>query len=224
MKKMIKITVVLMMVLIVSACGRNDGSRFKKDYESLNGVETKTSGVYYRDVNIKKNNPFVYTSLEEVNGKINSKETFIVYFGANWCPWCRSVIETFIDVCKEKNIKTVYYVDVRPNNDEAMDIRDVYAVNEAGNIYVSHSGTKAYHEFLEHADSILSPYSSHGVTLNDGTKRVGAPNFIYVLDGVPVKKVTGVSPNQSDAYGELTDEMKEDTREIFKEFLATYPS
>lgn len=222
MKKFGKLLIAISGITLLCACGTNkDALRFKEEYESLNGHETSVEGRNYRTITIDEKNPFVYTTLDDVNKKIENKETFIVYFGANWCPWCRSVLPIFIEEAKEAKVDKVYYIDVRPDNDIEKDIRDVYSLGEDNKPYISHEGTEAYHKFLEYADSILSFYSSHGVTLTDGTKRVGAPNFIYVIDGVPTKKVTGVSDKETDAYMELTDEIKEDTKNIFKDFFET---
>ena len=43
---------------------------------------------------------------------IENKETFYVYFGDELCPWCRSVIEKFIEVAKKNDVKKVYYVKI----------------------------------------------------------------------------------------------------------------
>ena len=85
------------LVLIVTGCSFNqsDSKKFKNEYESLNG--TKVEGKSVRKVNIDKNNPFIYSSAEEVAKKIENKETFAVYFGFKECPWCRSVIESLIE-------------------------------------------------------------------------------------------------------------------------------
>ena len=107
MKKKIIICVCILLVLL---CGiffitKNKGSnkdaiKFKEDYEAFNN-KTNSSGKNYRSVNIDKNNPFIYKTEDDIVNMINNKETFIVYFGFNTCPWCRSVIEELISVSKD---------------------------------------------------------------------------------------------------------------------------
>lgn len=229
-KKILLMLLSVIMIFSLTACGKDvkpskDASKFKEDYEKLNGEKTK-SGSVYRTITIDENNPFVYTTMDEIMDKINNKETFIVYFGANWCPWCRSVLPTMIEVAHNKKIDTVYYVDVRPDNDENNDIRDIYSLDDNNEIYLSHEGLSSYHEFLKKADGILSEYSSHGVDVDgtkfDNVKRVGAPNFIIVKNGKPTYLTTGISENETDPYMELTDEINNDMQKSFEEFFDKY--
>ena len=75
-----------------------DSIKFKEEYESLNGKKYKNKKI--RDVKIEKDNPFVYKTAEEIVDLIENGESFIVYFGFSKCPWCRSMIETFIKTAK----------------------------------------------------------------------------------------------------------------------------
>ncbi len=224
MKKVLKLLLFSLVITIVSGC-TNNAIKFKNDYESLNG-KTNSKGSKYRVITIDEDNPFVYTSLDRINKRIKNKETFIVYFGANWCPWCRSMLPTAIEKSKEMKIDKVYYIDVRPDNDINKDIRDIFDYNENNEIYISHNGTKAYREFLKYADSVLKEYDSHGVSVKNtkyaGSKRVGAPSFILVEKGVVSKLETGVSDLETDPYMELTDDIISDMQNRFDSLYKDY--
>ena len=109
-----KLTVLLILVcslFLVTGCDKKeeqlvkpDAAKFKEDYEKLNG-ETNTNGKVIRSIKISDKNPFVYKSAEELVEAINNKESFVVYFGFNSCPWCRSMLETFINVLDEEEVK-----------------------------------------------------------------------------------------------------------------------
>jgi len=220
MKKVIKIASIFLVLIALTACKTKDNEdalKFKEDYESLNGVETSREGVYYREITIDEDNPFVYSTIEQINKSIENKESFIVYFGANWCPWCRSVLPTAIEEAKKAEIETIYYIDVRPDNVVDNDLRDIYSLDDNNKIYLSHKGTEAYHKFLEYANDILPDYSSHGVSVEgtefEGAKRVGAPSFILVKKGTPIERISGVSEAETDPYMELTREILEDMSE-----------
>lgn len=211
----------LLLVLLLVGCGvtkNSDALKFKEDYEKLNGVETSTEGKFYRTITIDEENPFVYTTLGNVVDMIMNHETFFVYFGANWCPWCRSVLPTAIREAKEAGIDKIYYVDVRPDNIMENDIRDLYSLDENGEPYLSHKGLEDYKYFLMYADKVLSTYSLHGVVIDD-VKRVGAPNFFFVEDGNVNIKVTGISSQETDPYMDLTDEINDEMTLIFKDFF-----
>lgn len=218
----------IIVVLSIIFTGSSDAKQFKKEYEELNG-KTTSSGKTYRTIEIDSNNPFVYISLEDLNKKIEDKEDLIVYFGAWWCPWCRSVLPYAISEAKNNNIKKIYYVNVRPSLNEEDDIRDIYAKKETTDkkgkvteeLYLSHEGTESYHKFLQLADSVLKTYNNHGL-INENAKRVGAPNFIMFKNGEAKKLITGVSSKQTDAYMDLTDEIIEDTKNIFSDFYKEF--
>lgn len=225
MKKIIKVITLLLVIGLVTACHNSDATKFKEDYESLNG-ETNKNGKEYRTITIDNDNPFVYNSLKKINKRIKNKETFIVYFGANWCPWCRSMLPTAIEKAKEKGIDKIYYIDVRPDNDTNKDIRDIYDVDKNGNIYLSHRGTNEYHEFLKYANNVLDEYTSHGISVKGtkyaGEKRVDAPSFILVKEGKTIRLETGVSNLQTDPYMELDDEIIKDMQNKFDTLYNEY--
>ena len=224
MKKRFFVLFIVLITFFITGCNK-DALKFKEDYESLNG-KTNANNKEYRVITISEDNPFVYSDLETLNKKIEKNGTFIVYFGANWCPWCRSVLPYAIEEAKKYDISTIYYIDVRPGNDISKDIRDIYDVNENGEVYLSHEGLDSYHKFLVYADPVLNEYSSHGVTLNNtkyqGQKRVGAPNFIIFKNGVAERLETGVSAKETDSYMELNDEIINDTRKKFDIFFESF--
>ena len=223
MKKILYIGLLTINIILLCGCGHKFAGDFKKDYESLNGLETTTKGVNYLSVNIDKNNPFVYSSVENINKKIEDKDTFIVLFGASWSPWCRSIISTIIETANEESIETIYYIDVRPNNDIKKDIRDIFDKDSEGKVYLSYSGSDAYHTFLKYANNVLPEYSYQGVSVSGteyaGTKRIGVPTFILVKKGIVTAKTNGISSLQTDPYMNLTDEIKSDIKQKFKDFL-----
>lgn len=200
------------LVLLVTGCSFNqsDSKKFKNEYESLNG--TKVEGKSVRNINIDKNNSFIYSSAEEVAKKIENKETFAVYFGFKECPWCRSVIESLIEVSSDLGLEEIYYVDVK-------DIRDTMKVNDDGKVETDKKGTSGYYKLLKLLDNVLDDYTltnkdNEGVSANE--KRIYAPTVVSIVDGKAEDMTTGISDAQTDAYMKLTDEMKKETYNKFK--------
>ena len=58
-----------------------------------------------------------------------------------------------------------------------------------------------------------------GNTVEVGEKRIFAPTFIYVENGLAKKLVSGISEKQTTSSGELTTEIREDELRIFNEFF-----
>src|SRR5574344_1373816 len=144
MKKKIIILIIGILVIGSSICLYNnykyknsDQYKFKKEYESLNGKKSE-SGKIIRSLNIPKDNRIKYATAKEIIKMMKEHKSFVVYFGFNECPWCRSVVNNLISAAKEKNIKTIYYVNVE-------NIRDVKELKD-GNIITTKKGNKYYLE------------------------------------------------------------------------------
>ncbi len=212
MKKIFLSILIVGMVFLGSACGKNKTvDEFKNMYESYNG-QVNASGVSYRNVTILDDHPFEITTAEEIVKKIKAGETFYVYFGFATCPWCRSVIETAITVAKEKQISKIYYVDI-------LQIRDVLSVNQNGEVETTTEGSEAYMELLDLLNDVLADYSlttENGKSVETNEKRIYAPNYVYVEKGSAKKLIEGTSPLQTDSHMELTQEILEDQRHQFE--------
>ena len=159
-------------------------------------------------------NPIKYATAKDIVDMMDNKKTFIVYFGFNDCPWCRSVIENLISVAKEKNIDTIYYVDIK-------NIRDEKNVVD-GEIVTKKEGSKAYMKLVKKLDNVLDDYV---ITTDDkdfqvGDKRIYAPNIVAIVNGKAEELTDGISSKQDDAYMELTDKMNNESKKkiecIFK--------
>lgn len=202
MKKKIWIIILLMVAFLVTGCEKTDGEKFAKEYTSLNGTKSE-SGKTIRSIKISSDNPFVYQTAEEIAERIENKESFIVYFGFAKCPWCRSVLEQLIKVAKDKNIKTIYYVDV-------LEIRDVREMTEDGEVNITKEGTKGYQKLLTQLEDVLSDYTTtvDEETLSLGEKRIYAPNVVAVHNGKALQMETGISEELKDPYGKLTEDIR----------------
>lgn len=211
MKKVVKGLLVIVLVIgFAIACAENkdnnktDAIRFKEEYESINGEFLESIGSTTREISIPEENPMIYKTADEIVDAINDKETFIVYFGFKECPWCRSMISTLIQVANDLNVESIYYVDVK-------DIRDTLVINKKGKVEVSKEGTESYQELLVLLDDVLENYTlkdEEGNSVETGEKRIYAPNVVAIKDGEAIKLDMGISEAQTDAYQELTNDMK----------------
>lgn len=211
MKKIVLTTIILLSLFLLTGCvdKNSDSYKFKKEYESINNKDNG-HGNKYRKLNIPEYNPVVYQTTSDIVKRVENKETFIVYFGFKECPWCRSVITELINAAKDKNIETIYYVDVK-------DIRDVKEVDENGNISTTKEGDKDYLKLIEHFSNVLSDYTltKDNEKVETGEKRIYAPNIVVVSNGVAIKMEEGIPDSLTDPYAKLTDKQK---KEIYNKF------
>ncbi len=194
----------IMFVGIIFSNQKNDSIKFKREYESLNGVTNETNGKKYRTISISKENKIIYASAEEIVEKIENKESFAVYFGFAKCPWCRSVVPTLLTVTDDLDLNTVYYVDV-------YDIRNTLELNDDNKVVETKKGTAAYYKLLDYFSDVLDDYELFDNDKNKietERKRIYAPNVVSVLAGKVNSMTTGISELQDDPYMEITAEMK----------------
>lgn len=225
-----RVFIVLVSVIslfIITACNeanKNDSNEsaiaFKEDYEAINGTENK-NGKVHRTIKIDSNNSFVEVTAEEIVKMIENKETFYVYFGSRLCPWCRSTIEMADKISRDKDVKKIYYVDIW--DDEGNEIlRDKYSLNDKDELILSSEGTEAYKKLIVSFDGLLDDYTltdSKNNSVKVGEKRIYAPNYFYVENGVAERITTGISELQKDSREELTEEILADEEKQFDEFF-----
>ena len=154
---MITVTVLAAIVLVlniqrvISNNSQTDGIKFKEEYEKLNGKKND-QGKKYREIIIDSKNKMVYKTTEEVLNLIDKKKSFVLYFGFDTCPWCRSVVPTLASISKELN-QEVYYIDVK-------DIRDTFELDDDNKPKLVKKSSKDYSKLLEKLEPVLEDYTS----------------------------------------------------------------
>lgn len=161
---------------------KSDGEKFKAEYEALNNENL--------NINISKNNPIKYVTLDEVFDIIQNK-TGVIYFGFPGCPWCRNMIPVLFEAAKNNNIDTIYYFN--PKN-------------------VKKSDNDEYNKLKE----ILNEYLSED---ENGQKVLYVPDVYFIKDGKIVGHHLGTVDSQEDPTISLTEEEKNELLDIFNELF-----
>lgn len=207
------IVLVLNIQKVITNNSQTDGIKFKEEYEKLNGKKND-QGKKYREITIDSKNKMVYKTTEEVLNLIDKKKSFILYFGFDTCPWCRSVVPTLASISKELN-QEVYYIDVK-------DIRDTFELDDDNKPKLVKKGSKDYSKLLEKLEPVLEDYTltdSDNNEIKVGEKRIYAPSIVSVIDGKAKELTTGISDKQTDGYMKLTKEMEKETYNKIKKVL-----
>ncbi len=207
------IVLVLNIQKVITNNSQTDGIKFKEEYEKLNGKKND-QGKKYREITIDSKNKIVYKTTEEVLELIDKKKSFVLYFGFDTCPWCRSVVPTLASISKELN-QEVYYIDVK-------DIRDTFELDDDNKPKLVKKGSKDYSRLLEKLEPVLEDYTltdSDNNEIKVGEKRIYAPSIVSVIDGKAKELTTGISDKQTDGYMKLTKEMKKETYNKIKKVL-----
>ena len=221
-KKVLLILLLTLGVINLTACNNqnkemNDSEKFKEEYESFNGK--KNNYFEYRTLSINDDNPFVYSTAEDIVKRIENKETFIVYFGDPECPWCRSVIEEAVASANEIDIEKIYYVRMWDGFHNEI-LRDTYEL-EDGTPKEKSKGTEAYYKLLNYFFNLLEDYTltdDNDNIVDVGEKRLFAPSFISIENGNAKELIQGISEKQESYNSKLTEEIKNEEKEIFDKF------
>lgn len=206
-----KILVVLLLLLVVG-CGEvnknTDASKFKKEYESLNGKTNELNNKEYVNMTVAEDNPFIYIKVDEVIKKLK-KGTSVIYFGFPECPWCRNLVPVLVDAANELGVDKIYYYN-------AVKIRDTKELDEDGNIVTTNEGTKEYKEIVDILYDHLPVYSG----LEDETiKRLYLPTVVFIKDGKVIYLHTGTLDSQEDPYVKLTKKEYNQLKKILSDNL-----
>lgn len=207
------IVLVLNIQKVISNNSQTDGINFKEEYEKLNDKKND-QGKKYREITIDSKNKMVYKTTEEVLNLIDKKKSFVLYFGFDTCPWCRSVVPTLASISKELN-QEVYYIDVK-------DIRDTFELDDDNKPKLVKKGSKDYSKLLEKLEPVLEDYTltdSDNNEIKVGEKRIYAPSIVSVIYGKAKELTTGISDKQTDGYMKLTKEMEKETYNKIKKVL-----
>ena len=197
-KKLIIICLIAILILPLTGCGEKKDTRKDaiKFKESYESLNKKTmdNGELYRTITIADENPIIYTTYEEVQEKIANNENFIVYFGSYKSEWSRSVVPYLLEQAKTQGIDTIYYVDITPADD---------------------TGTKAI--------SIEDQYYQDVVRELDVPELTDSTLAVFI-GGELRGKTDGISEKQTSGNMDITGEMINDMKSLFKDIYITYNS
>lgn len=213
MKKKIMIGLIMILLVVIGvltyfAIKDNkvsiDEKEFKREYESFNGKKNLTSGKKYPIVSIPEKNNIVYSSSDEIIDLL-SEGTGIIYFGFPECPWCRSMITSFIEVVNDAG-ETIHYFN-------ALSIRDIKELNEDGSIKTLQEGTDKYYKIVELLGDKASVYEG----LNDeNIKRLYFPTVVFVKNGKIVDIHVSTVDSQKNPYKKLDSKQLKELKSIYK--------
>ena len=220
------VAVIAAVICVVCCCGKDKYKQsaldFKEEYEKVNG-KVMIKDIKYRTLNIDKNNPYVKVSIDEIAKKIKNGETFYLYVGDHLCPWCRSGLEKMIEVAKNEEIETIYYVDFwdDDHNEILRDLYDVEIDGEEVKIVKTQEETEGYKVLYEAVKDFIQDYTitKDGKEYNVGVKKVYGGDHFYFNKGKCERYVSLRVPSLNKATDELTEEVLKEQEELFTKFF-----
>ena len=216
MKNKIVLAIALVL-LILTGCNKNDslpatedGIKIKEEYEKLNGTETK-SGKKYVDVNLPKNNRFIYATAEDIVKMLENNEAGMIYFGFPECPWCRNMMDVLDEAAKTNGFDKIYYVNV-------LELRNELKLNDDKKIETVKEGDPNYNKLVTLLDKSLPSYPG---LEDESIKRILVPLVIGLNNGEVVAEHLNTLESQTDAYVPLSKEQRKELLDIYDKMFKT---
>ena len=152
----------------------NDSLKFKKEFEANNDKKNKVN------ISIKNYSTVTYSSYEEIFKKLESDESYILFFASSTDENSRIMASVLVD--KALTLKEdIYYLDI--SND--MDTKEL---TKDGKIKTIKKGSDNYYELVKKLYGYLPAYKE----LNDDTvKRIYLPAVVFIQKG-KIKKVVNI--------------------------------
>lgn len=200
-----------------------DEKRFKNEYEVLNGT-TRENGDKIKDVTIKEENHITYIDAKEA-AKILDTGSGIIYFGYAACPGCRNFVPVLIDAANASGVDKIYYVDIRQDDKDSNDIRDIYALNERKRPSKIKDATDEYLDIKLILANYIEEYvltTEEGKKVSTGEKRLYAPTLVAVKNGEVVGHRVGTVKDENENANSLTDDDEKNLFNAFTSIFNTY--
>ncbi len=138
---------------------------------------------------------FVKSNIKDMKKRVDSRESFVIYFGFARCPWCRDLMPVLNEAARKSRWSTVYYANTRENPE-----------------WKSNIDMDDYDLLVDMAFDYLE-YDENGI------KHLDAPTVYFVKDGT-VK--TAVFAPKYDATKEtISDDLRE---KLMDDLLAAFRS
>ncbi len=168
----------------------NDSLKFKKEFEANNDKKNKVN------ISIKNYSTVTYSSYEEIFKKLESDESYILFFASSTDENSRIMASILVD--KALTLKEdIYYLDITNDVDKKELTKD-------GKIKTIKKGSDNYYELVKKLNGYLPSYEG----LKDDTiKRVYIPTVVFVSKGKIIKMVNIPSEIDNRKYSKtLSDE------------------
>lgn len=152
----------------------NDSLKFKKEFEANNDKKNKVN------ISIKNYSTVTYSSYEEIFKKLESDESYILFFASSTDENSRIMASVLVDkalILKED----IYYLDI--SND--MDTKEL---TKDGKIKTIKKGSDNYYELVKKLNGYLPVYKELN---DDNVKRIYLPAVVFIQKG-KIKKVVNI--------------------------------
>lgn len=205
----------------------DDEQHFKEEYENINNT-TRSNGTQNKEISIIEDNNIVYITLDEANDILDSGSG-VIYFGYAADPYSRIAVPILLNAMSSTNLETIYYVNIRANDKEENDLRDIYVLNDKNKAKKTKDASSSYYEVVTSLANYLDEYilyTKKGKKVDTGVKRINTPTVVAVKEGNVVDFHEGTVDNheldENEKLRDLTKEEEEKLDETYSNLISKY--
>ncbi len=206
MRKLLTLLIVLALVLGLSGCQsrENDGARFKREYEQLNGQKDE-EGKVLCDLNLPADGKIIYAQPEKICEAFENG-THVIYLGWPQCNWCRRMLPVLLETVKNYPGVYVYYYNLKSAREAFENGSD----EKLAQIY------RSIVSELEKDDYDLTDLISY---YEDGTMKIPSSLVYFIREGEIIGVHRRTVDSHLDAFEPLDDGQKKELAQIYRSYL-----
>ena len=138
---------------------------------------------------------FLASDVQDFLERMDDQETMTAYFGFSECPWCNEALP-ILNECAEEAGTDIYYINTRPTEDVTNNTE------------------------MPDYDLLLARIGSCFSYDNEGNHHLYVPFVVFVKDGEVVMTHEGTVDGHDAHERVMTDEEREEVREIYRSGFA----
>ncbi|MDR0395794.1 MAG: hypothetical protein LBH66_00655 [Oscillospiraceae bacterium] len=177
----------------------SEASRFKQEYEILNGQRSLDGDSVYHTVTVPDGARVIYADEASVRSLLDGG-TGILYLGFPECPWCRTLLPSLFEAINRQQYKGAVYYNNTLEGRTNLRLED-------GEIVTEKEGSALYELLLEKLGKHLGSYEGLG---DPAIKRIYFPTTAFIKDGDVISVHLDTLPSQEDGSQPLTDAQREE--------------
>ena len=200
---LVLVMVVIAIFIIKKEYVTGDEKKFKREFENFNGKTSLSFSEAYPSVKIEKHNGVKYASDSEIVDRMENG-TGIILLAYPEGIRSRILLQDFLEVCYQENVKTIYYFNAYSSRDEKEQKDDT--------VVTLREGSKNYKRILKLLGDQANPYQE----VNDGSKRIYFPTIMVVKKGKILYTYQATGEEES-SFEKLTKKQMQEFRKELKE-------
>jgi hypothetical protein len=206
MRKLLALLVILTLVLGLWGCQsqESEGTRFKSEYEQLNGQKDEDGNVLC-ELTLPADGKIIYAEPEKICEAFENG-THVIYLGWPQCNWCRRMLPVLLDTVRDYPGVYIYYYNLKSARQ---------AFESGGNDKLA----QVYRDIVSELEKDDYDFTELVSYYEDGTMKIPSSLVYFIREGEIIGVHRRTVASHLDAFEPLDDGQKKELAEIYRTYL-----